>query len=88
MLLASLPTGFCASAFCAWRLPRPKIHLVTAIIFAHSVLNVMRLRYPGVHQEIADGGKNHSLVTVQWRQGVNLQDMEEATGSNMDTKIG
>ena len=48
----------------------------------------MRLRYPDVHQEIADEGKNHSLVTVIWRQGVNLHDMEEATGSNIDTKIG
>ena len=45
------------------------INTVTAIVLFYRTLlhNMIRLRYLGIH---------HSLVIKQWRQGVNLQDME------------
>ena len=54
---------------------------VTSIVLACCVLhNIMRIRYPGVHHgSVYDEDKHHRLVPRQWRQGVNLQDMEEVT---------
>ena len=51
---------------------------VTSIVLACCVLhNIMRIRYPGVHHGIVDDeDEHHRLVPGQWRQGVNLQDME------------
>ena len=46
----------------------------------------MRIQYPGVHQGIVDD-ENYRPVPGQWRQGVNLQDMEEVTGGNRDIKM-
>ena len=47
----------------------------------------MRLRYRGLHQQIViEDDENHKLVLGQWRD-VNLQDMEEVTGGNRDTKM-
>ena len=43
----------------------------------------MRIQYPDVHQGIMDDkDDNHRLVPGQWRQGVNLQNMEEVTAGN------
>ena len=48
----------------------------------------MRLRYPGIHQGLADEeDDNHRVITGQWRQGACLQDIEDVAGGNRDTQI-
>ena len=43
----------------------------------------MAIRYPGVHHGIVDDeDEHHRLVHRQWRQGVNLQDIEEVIAGN------
>ena len=62
---------------------------VTSIVFACCTLhNIMRLRYPGIHQAIADEeGDNHRVIPGQWRQGACLQDIEDVDGGNRDTQV-
>ena len=46
----------------------------------------MRLRYPGIHQRLADEeDDNHRVIPGQWRQGACLQDIEEVAGGNRYT---
>ena len=48
----------------------------------------MKIRYPGVHHGIGDDeDEHHRLVPGQWRQDVNLQDMEEVTAGNRVTQM-
>ena len=50
--------------------------------------NIMRTWYPGLHHGILDDeDEYYRLVSGQWRQGVNLKDMEEVTAGNKDTQI-
>ena len=52
------------------------------------MLHIMRLRYPGIHQGIADEeDDNHRVIPGQWRQGACLQDIEEVAGGNRDTQV-
>ena len=49
------------------------------------LLNIMRILYPGVHQgTVKYEDENQSMVPGQWRQGGNLQDMEEVTAGYRD----
>ena len=44
------------------------------------------IQYPGVHYGIGDDeDEYHRLVPGQWRQGVNMQDMEKVTAGNQMT---
>ena len=63
---------------------------VTSIVLACCTLhNIMRLRYPGIHQVIADEeDDNHRVIPGLWRQGACLQDIEEVAGGNRDSLFG
>ena len=51
--------------------------VTSSLVFACCVLhNIMIIQYPGVHYGIVDDDEHLRLVPGQWRQGVNLQDME------------
>ena len=62
---------------------------VTSIVLACCMLhNIMRLRYPGIHQGIADEeDDNHRVIPGQWRQGACLQDIGEVAGGNRDIQV-
>ena len=62
---------------------------VTSIVLAYCNLhNIMRLRYPGIHQGIADEeDDNHRVIPGQWRQGACLQDIEDVAHGNRDTQV-
>ena len=49
---------------------------------------IMRLRYPGIHQGIADEeDDNHRVIPGQWKQGACLQDIEDVPGGNRDIQV-
>ena len=62
---------------------------LTSIVLACCTLhNIMRLRYPGIHQGLGDEeDDNHRVIPGQWRQGACLQDIEDVTGGNRDTQV-
>ena len=62
---------------------------VTSIVLAYCTLhNIMRLRYPGIHQGLADEeDDNHRVIPGQWRQGACLQDIEDVAGGNRNTQV-
>ena len=62
---------------------------VTSIVLACCMFhNIMRLRYPGIHQGLGDEeDDNHRVIPGQWRQGACLQDIEDVTGGNRDTQV-
>ena len=62
---------------------------ITSIVFACCTLHIiMRLRYPGIHQGIADEEHdNHRVIPGQWRQVACLQDIEEVAGGNRDPQV-
>ena len=62
---------------------------VTSIVLAcYTLHNIMRLRYPGIHQGTADEEDgNHRVIPGQWRQVVCLQDIEDVAGSNRDIQV-
>ena len=61
----------------------------TSIVLACCTLhNIMRLRYPGIHQGIADEeNDNHRVIPGQWRQGACLQDIEDVAGGSRDAQV-
>ena len=84
------PFGIMANRFgCLLTTMSQKPETVTSIVFACCTLhNIMRLRYPGIHQRIADEeDDNHRVIPGQWRQSACLQDIQDVAGGNRDTQV-
>ena len=80
--------GMMANRFgCLLTTMNQNLETVTSIVLACCTLhNIMRLRYPGIHQGLAYE-ENDRLMTGQWRQGACLQDIKDVTGRNWDTQV-
>ncbi|CAC5424023.1 unnamed protein product [Mytilus coruscus] len=61
--------------------------IVKTCIILH---NLMRIRYPGLQDQQIDCEHpiNRNLIPGAWRQGPNLQDTQNVTAANIDSKRG
>ena len=81
--------GILANRFqCLLTTMRQDPKTVGSIVMACCCLhNLMRLRYPALQNAALDQeDENHQLIPGAWREGANLDDMNQVVGGNIDTR--
>ncbi len=57
--------------------------IVLACVFLH---NLMRMQYPGIQNALLDQEDDqHHVIPGEWRNGANMQDVNNLVGSNRTT---